>query len=211
MTTISYSTISQAPFPVLSTASHRSDRGPPSPTGKPNAHPYAIKTTSSALLTRSNSTNTPVHSAHFYVPTSTSPSSKHRYSRSDTDAAAATSPSPRPLPVPPSPQSPTKSSRIPGTFLSADEIQAPTWRTKRAETLPTLPQSPPIKLEDLPSNPKAWTFSQLSSYLTTALRVRSGDSLPLPVPVARDITNFVKDAKLDGRTFLRLTESDLEQ
>ncbi|KAF9457580.1 hypothetical protein BDZ94DRAFT_1301816 [Collybia nuda] len=72
---------------------------------KPNPHPYAIKTTSTALLSRSASipsstTSTP----YYYVPSSPSPSptkthaprpSRHRYSRS------LTSNDPRPLPVPP--------------------------------------------------------------------------------------------------------------
>lgn len=76
---------------------------------QPNPHPYAIRTTSTALLSRSNSS--PKHSNHpnHYVPSSPSPSPTrqksisshpnghgHRYSRS------LSSDSPRPLPVPPS-------------------------------------------------------------------------------------------------------------
>lgn len=150
MNTTAGSVSPQHPFPVLNKGIHRVE--PPASPPKPHVHPYAIKTTSSAILTRSNSALTPAHSSHYYVPTSTSPSSKHRYSRSDTDVNGL---SPRPLPVPPSPQSPTKAShRVFGTPRSVEDIQAPLWRTKRAETLPSLPAPSLAKSEDLPSNPK---------------------------------------------------------
>ena len=84
-------------------------------------------------------------------------------------------------------------------------------RTKRADTLPTPPPSSPIKLDDLPSNPKLWTTMQLASYLITALRVRSGENLPVPLAVAKDIATFVKEARLNGRLFLKLTGHDLEK
>lgn len=79
--------------------------------------------------------------------------------------------------------------------------------------MPSTPVSlaAPVTVEDLPSNPRAWTTAQLASYLITALRIRSGKSLPIPLPVTRDIAAFVKDARLTGRTFLRLSEQDLEQ
>lgn len=69
----------------------------------------------------------------------------------------------------------------------------------------------PVKLEDLPTNPKLWTPTQLSSYLTTALRVRSGEVMSLPLPVARDIAAFIKESKINGRLFLRLCEQDFDQ
>jgi hypothetical protein len=84
----------------------------------------------------------------------------------------------------------------------------------RAETLPTLPNPPfpsPVKVDDLPSNPRVWSTSQLASYLITALRVRSGEALPLPLPVAKDVASFVRQERLTGRAFLRLNEQDLEQ
>lgn len=40
----------------------------------PNAHPYAIKTTSTGLLTRSNSSPNAKSTRHYYVPLSPSPS-----------------------------------------------------------------------------------------------------------------------------------------
>uniref|UniRef100_D8PWS5 Expressed protein n=1 Tax=Schizophyllum commune (strain H4-8 / FGSC 9210) TaxID=578458 RepID=D8PWS5_SCHCM len=70
-----------------------------------NAHPYAIKTTSTGILSRSNSSpqHPPSHykSSHHYVPAAPKKSERparihgHRYSRS------LTSDSPRPLPAPP--------------------------------------------------------------------------------------------------------------
>jgi len=44
----------------------------------------------------------------------------------------------------------------------------------------------------------------------TALRVRTGETLALPAPVARDIAAFVRETKINGRVFLRLCEQDLE-
>lgn len=58
--------------------------------------------------------------------------------------------------------------------------------------------------EDLPSNPKAWNHHELAKYLSTVLRVKSA-------PVANDIARFVKEKRMTGRVFLRLTEEDLEE
>lgn len=104
-----------------------------------------------------------------------------------------------------------------------DEASGPSARTrlvprkaKRAETLPTFleplpaPIPQPLSLDDLPPNPKLWTPSQLSSYLISALRIRPSDGgAILPDRVAKDIAAFVKHARMTGRTFLRLTEEDL--
>ncbi|KIK67284.1 hypothetical protein GYMLUDRAFT_238593 [Collybiopsis luxurians FD-317 M1] len=159
---------------------------------KPNAHPYKIVTTSTALLSRSNSASKhPDSTHHHYVP-QTPPSSspgpkkhssghhRHRYSSS-----LSTDNLPRPLPVPPSPSKESPESK---SFYS----------------------SALLTLEDLPSNPKLWTSSQLCSYLSTALRVKSGESLQLPHQVARDIAGFVRESKITGKLFLRLDEKDLE-
>jgi len=190
----------------------------------PNPHPYAIKTTSTGLLTRSNSSsqNTQV-SRHYYVPPSptarkheetsqmSSPSRRtHRLSKSLSGVDSFESPNRRPLPAPPPHPSTLpsyESSASPGQWVTPK-------RSKRTETLPpTIPDLDitPVKLEDLPTNPKLWTPSQLSSYLTTALRVRSGEAMSLPLPVARDIATFVKDSKINGRLFLRLCEQDFDQ
>ena len=192
----------------------------------PNPHPYAIKTTSTGLLTRSNSSSQNIHvSRHYYVPPSPTvkkneelvrplripPSSRktHRLSRS-LSGVDSFEPPKRPLPAPP-----PHPSTLPSCEPSASPEQWVTpKRPKRTETPPLIipdPDITPVKLEDLPTNPKLWTPSQLSSYLTTALRVRSGEAMSLPLPVARDIATFVKESKISGRLFLRLCEQDLDQ
>ena len=208
MSAIIASSPEKKPFPITSPNGCRVERG--SAQSTPNQHPYAIKTTSTAVLTRSNSTGYAASHQHVYIP-STPPTSnsKHRHSKSDVSR-----PSPRPLPIPPSLESPTKPRNGHG-YTSSDEITFPSLRS-RADTLPnatntSLPTSPPpLKAEDLPSNPRVWTTSQLASYLITALRVKSGEVLPLPLQVAKDIAAFVKEARLNGRSFLRLNEHDLE-
>jgi len=185
---------------------------------KPNAHPYPIKTTSTGLLSRSNSS--PQHHSHhnssyYYVPSpSPSPTRSHpspglsgrahghQYSKS------LSSDQPLPLPIPPSFPSPSPSPSPTNQFNTPSP-----HRSKRADTLPSLPTPPPstaATLEDLPPNPKTWTPSQLSAYLATALRIKSGEALNLPLPVARDIATFVKQSKITGKSFLRFNESDLE-
>ncbi|KAL5526694.1 hypothetical protein ACEPAF_8419 [Sanghuangporus sanghuang] len=195
------------PFPVTSPSGNRVERG--STPSTPNQHPYAIKTTSTAVLTRSNSTGYAAPHQHVYIPSTPTSNSKHRHSKSDLSR-----PSPRPLPIPPSLESPSKARGGHG-YTSSEELVFPSVRA-RADTLPnasgvSLSASPsPVKADDLPSNPRVWTTSQLASYLITALRVKSGEVLPLPLPVAKDIAAFVKEARLNGRSFLRLNEQDLE-
>ncbi|KAJ8692175.1 hypothetical protein PTI98_009512 [Pleurotus ostreatus] len=160
---------------------------------KPNPHPYAIKTTSTALLSRSNSSSQSARPIHNYIP-SPSPSptrsrpSQRQYGYSHGSghrySRSLTGESPRPLPVPPSP-SPTKQ------LYTSGHGHSPSFDV------------------DLPANPKLWTPSQLATYLATALRVRSGESLQLPAPVARDIAAFVKTSKITGKEFLRFNEQDL--
>lgn len=216
---------SQTPFP--------SSNQPRSPAKKdsdlkPNPHPYAIKTTSTGLLTRSNSTSHNTNSTrHRYVPPSPTRSTKTSLSSADSNGSGnSDSRSPRPLPIPPS--FPSSSSSSNGDYHSAEDTFSFTpRRVKRAETLPsyavahpTPPRSAPprstVTLDDLPSNPKLWTPAELASYLTTALRVspsrmslENGDGIGIPARVAKDIATFVREAHITGRTFLRLSESDL--
>jgi hypothetical protein len=73
----------------------------------------------------------------------------------------------------------------------------------------------------LPPNPKVWTPTQLGPFLTSALRVRSGQSgsglqgaarnAPLTPRIARSIAAHVRYAEISGRVFLRLDEDDLAQ
>ncbi|THV05826.1 hypothetical protein K435DRAFT_61774 [Dendrothele bispora CBS 962.96] len=235
---------------------------------KPNAHPYAIKTTSTALLSRSNSTSQR-QIRHSYVPSSpvqqqhqqqqqqgpTRPQG-HRKGSSSFSGPILGSPSPRPLPVPP-PTMSTETGAYPSTgspspsprrnrLKRADTLASPEYHSDTASTPfalgeetswirhhhPSSQSSAAISastldLADLPANPKVWTPSQLSAYLTTALRVRSGvkknegggggeggggdgDDLKLPVRVAQDIAAFVREKKINGRVFLRWEEGDLE-
>ena len=111
---------------------------------QPNPHPYAIKTISTGIPSRSATTSTSIsHSHNHYVPLVPTPSpkkpsfshsergSRHRYSRSLTDDS-----SPRPLPPPP------------------DDITFPSRRSRgRAETLPTFDSA----------NPKQWSSAQLAA------------------------------------------------
>lgn len=180
------------------------------PALKPNPHPYAIKTTHTALLSRSNSSGHNTPSKYFYTPsTGTPPCSPtkhaheyrgHRYSTSLTGELPLSLPSPSPLPSP--------------THLHRSESEDDAFfRRPRADTLPTYLNDKDSTLsvepeENLPPNPKIWTPSQLSVYLTRALRVRSGERPP--ERVANDIALWVRREGVSGRTFLRWTDENLK-
>jgi hypothetical protein len=175
---------------------------------KPNPHPYAIKTTHTALLSRSSSSGHNTPSKYFYTPPTGTPSRSatdrgheyrgHRYSTSLTGVL----PSPLPSPL----SSPMHSQRSQSEDDSsrcrprADTL--PTYFTDNGNALFTEPE------EDLPLNPETWAPPQLSVYLTTALRVRSGERLP--ERVARDIASWVRREGVSGGTFLRWTDEDLK-
>ena len=156
---------------------------------KPNPHPYAIKTSTTGLLSSSSSFST-TSGTHHYIPPSPSPSptqtgfggaTRHRYSSLE---------SPRPLPPPPPA----------AALLASDDDDTP----RRVHRSHSLPQE--IKL---PEDPKRWSPAEVSIYLTSSLNeatVGGG-----PTPVAHDIATFVKDKKITGRRFLRLNEVDLEE
>ncbi|KAI0833856.1 hypothetical protein BC628DRAFT_1427720 [Trametes gibbosa] len=200
---------------------------------KPNPHPYAIKTTSTALLTRSHTAEHNVSATHhYYVPLSPNPSKSeatkgHRATKSlNSMSESPTREAPRPLPIPPPLDTPSDRRNGFGSagYASADESSKPRRRPRRSETMPSisLPASntgllaPMPSVEDLPENAKLWTPSQLATYLTSALRVTSNgkpgeaESIGLPPLVAKDIASFVKSARIGGRTFLRMNEEDFE-
>ncbi|KZV77301.1 hypothetical protein PENSPDRAFT_747042 [Peniophora sp. CONT] len=214
-----------APFPTFKSAPALKTN---SPAVKPNNHPYAIKTTSTGALARSNSSSAAASVRHHYIP-SPSPRSPersnskseyrgHRYSTSISGSSDRLQ------------LSPTRSERS----LSEDsnsglESPAPLpspgpRRSKRAETLPTVDTATAANIaafaagvtaqasiEDLPSNPKQWTPAQLSAYLVRALRVRSASGeAAVAAPVAKDIAAWVRAQSITGRVFLRWTEEDLE-
>jgi hypothetical protein len=174
---------------------------------KPNPHPYAIKTTHTGILSRSNSSGHNTPSRYLYTPPAGTPSRSptkpipeyrgHRHSASLTSEL--------PLPLPSPLDTPAHSQRS----QSEDDGSL---RRQRADTLPTYlvnnDGASAEPEEDLPHNPKTWTPSQLSVYLTTALRVRSGARLP--ERLARDITSWVRREAVSGRTFMRWTDEDLE-
>ncbi|KAK7442524.1 hypothetical protein VKT23_016122 [Stygiomarasmius scandens] len=180
---------------------------------KPNAHPYAIRTTSTALLSRSNS-QSHRETRHSYVPSSPQRERGHRKGSSSFGGITAAAPgSPRPLPVPPNTTSPTRQPRRAESAAPELAYQFPNNESSWIRhTSTSSASSSSMDLADLPPNPKIWTPSQLSAYLTTALRVRSGvkgdgeqeqEDLKLPVHVAQDIAAFVREKKIKGRVFLR--------
>ncbi|KAH9050368.1 hypothetical protein EDB83DRAFT_2226665 [Lactarius deliciosus] len=191
---------SASPLPLGSSKKH-------DPALKPNPHPYAIKTTHTGVLSRSNSSGHNTPSRYFYTPPPgsplRSPTKPKPESRGHRHSASLTGELPLPLPSPLA--SPAYSQRS----QSEDDLSL---RRQRADTLPTyLANTDGVSAEpeeDLPHNPKAWTPSQLSVYLTAALRVRSGERLP--ERVARDITSWVRREAVTGRTFLRWTDEDLK-
>ena len=78
---------------------------------------------------------------------------------------------------------------------------------RRTESADTLPLSTIPTLE-LPEDPKTWSPTHLSAYLSSTLHgARAGE---LPDQVTRDITAFVKEKQITRKTFLRLNEGDLE-
>jgi hypothetical protein len=157
----------------------------------PNPHPYAIKTTSTAVLSiNSSSPSTPSTTHHYIPPSSPAPRqargerryiTRHRYSRS------LTSDLPRSLPVPPS--------------ADKDEDSDDNTPPRRIQRTYSLPQE-----IELPEDPKRWTPAQVSLYLTSTLNTHD-----LPASVVRDITTFVNDKKISGKSFLKLNQVDLEE
>jgi hypothetical protein len=198
---MSASTAMPSASPLSPGLSNRHD-----PSLKPNSHPYAIKTTHTGILSRSNSSGPNTHSRYFYTPPQTpsrSPTKPIPEYRSHRHSASLTGELPPPLP------SPLASPAHPQRSPSEDDILL---RRQRADTLPTyLANNSAVSAEpeeDLPLNPKAWTPSQLSVYLTAALHVRSGARLP--ERVARDIATWVRREAVTGRAFLRWKDEDLK-
>ena len=149
-----------------------------------STHPYAIKTTSTALLSRAPSTGGNQHK-HVFIPVPPSPTSEekspkkaqhhgHRYSRSLTDDG------PMPLPAL-SPEGMPRKRRL-------------KLRPKRAVTL----------VDD----PKTWDSQRLFDHLHNALQNQEPN--PIPERLALDIASFVRNKALSGRTFVHLTAIDLE-
>lgn len=208
----------------------------PSPT-KENCHPYGVITTSTGLLTRSNSvTSSPF--THSYAPL-TSPSAPirtsrpktHRYSRSLSSADDIfTAPPPLPSPPPRSPSSRSRSmsrgddnSHFPELDMPSSDSES--WlksKMRASETLPSLftpkstaPTATPdtyeatAKVLGLPQNPKYWSPTNLSLYIGTVLSAKRGG--PLPDNVLRDVQIYFIREKVSGRQFMRFSEDDMDE
>ena len=176
---------------------------------EPNPHPYAIRTTSTGLLSRSNSSGRNITASHHhYIPVPPSPTKQerkgHRPARSLTSSPSLTYlKPPQPLPVP--------------ADFKSNAKHVP--RRVRAETLPTIMTTEvapvgSLASAELPANPKLWTVSQVSSYILNALRVPSrGSGYPesLPPAIVHEVAAMVQEAKINGRLFLRLNDEDLDR
>lgn len=148
----------------------------------------------------------------------------HEYTRSLSDA-------PSPLPVPPSPSaSPSRSPEDRAPYSGSP--------TKSKFTFPPPENEEDDRenlkktLESLPPNPKDWSRAELTTYLKSALRAQTAngqggflrDSLTnvilinwvvltgvlLPPRLVSDITQWVRDQGMNGRSFVRLGEDELE-
>ena len=117
-------------------------------------HPYAIKTTSTGILTRSNSTGSSGKPSYYYASVSPSAPSPalgkpqgrgHRHTKSLSNASIPS------LPLPPSSSTPVKLANWASNGNASDG--ALPGKLKRRETLPALSSSPrapkPIQLSDL--------------------------------------------------------------
>jgi hypothetical protein len=93
------------------------------------------------------------------------------------------------------------------TQLDDEDDDTPQKRMQRADTMLSS-ASAPLQDLDLPDDPTIWKPSQLSIYLSSILR--AGDA-KLPAAVAKDIASFVRENRITGKIFLRLSEDDLIQ
>ncbi|KAF8554017.1 hypothetical protein OG21DRAFT_1463222 [Imleria badia] len=206
---------------------------------QPNAHPYAVKTTSTALLSRSNTTpHSAHHTKHHYVPSPpsrilTGTRVRHRHSSSLSSVEAevcnvnGVRTIPEPLPTPPS-----------IVVASPDNPSVPLWRAdepkfshqvKRVETMPSSATEPitenhsydqkhefshdqDIRAElyaGLPPNPKQWNTGELTTYLETSFKSGSNSDGDKADSSLMNILECVRTRGFTGREILRLTDADL--
>ncbi|KAJ7053528.1 hypothetical protein C8F01DRAFT_1260512 [Mycena amicta] len=161
---------------------------------KPNAHPYPIKTTSTAALARSNSSSSasPAAARHHYVPVPPSPQREHsnggrreeyrghRYSRSfssseDVYSNGSTSSlqheGPRALPIPPN----VSNNSIAAMKAAAAQAQAQGNSNN--------------------VSPRRWTPEQLAAHLGNAVSPEAGE--------------WAARSGVGGRAFMRMGDDDL--
>lgn len=212
----------------------------PSPT-KENHHPYAVKTTSTGLLTRSNSSAGTPFTQHSYSPLA-SPSaptrvsrsrartSVHRYSKSLSSANEVFAmPPPLPSPLPHSSSRSSSMSRSgdddgqnrEAHILSSDSDSV-LAKARHMETLPSLftPKSTPaiVTLDPYEELAKALSLPQNPKYWSpTNLSLYIGTVLStkrggtLSENVLRDIQIQLIREKINGRQFMRFSEEDMDE
>ena len=147
---------------------------------------------------------------------------ERKYTRSLTDA-------PSPLPIPPSP------SASPSSHIRARYSDSPS----KSEFKPPPPEiegddreNLKMTLEGLPPNPRDWSKGELGTYLKAALRAQSANGqgwcpkynviyncplyiniestgIHLPPRLVLDITQWVREQGMNGRSFVRLGENEL--
>ncbi|WVQ80341.1 hypothetical protein IAT38_002446 [Cryptococcus sp. DSM 104549] len=226
------STATSAPIPTTPT-SHRSRSFPtpasPSPSYHPAppttpsrssssssySHPYAIQSTASSVLTRSNSSpaKSPVPLAH---RPSRSMSSLHNV----LEGPSVTTPSGAGA------VGAASASSVGGRYAkpkSLKELEEERRRSldspsasggtrpgaRRSGTLPDFlmgsgGREKRVKEVELPMNPKLWTPSELAQYLAYELRTGGvdGTGKVLPAPLVEDIKVWVLRQQVSGKTFL---------
>ncbi|KZP29954.1 hypothetical protein FIBSPDRAFT_946455 [Athelia psychrophila] len=179
----------------------------------PNAHPYAIKTTSTALLTRSNSAHATQGGRHYYVPLaspvsggsnsssssrsgsrdSNKGSNKGSRSRSGSEAGSGEDGGGNKNGYRGHRYSRSLGSDYtPAPYASAPSpvpVPIASRRNTFSELLSTITSWP-----DLPDSPKTWTPAQLAAYLA-----------PYPAAAA-----WVSARGLGGRAFVRIENVDLD-
>lgn len=214
----------------------------PSPTREnQNHHPYGIKTTSTGILTRSNSSAGAPYSQHSYSPVP-SPSSPHRLAPSNTTTHRYTKSLtsrdeafPIPIPTPPSLPSPpprtwSRSSSMSRSGDEESEVELASSdseyffasRTRHSETLPSLfaPKQAPVVVasDNYSETAKTLGLPQNPKYWSpTNLSLYLGTVLsagrdgPLQDHVLRHVQIHVIREKISGRQFMRLAEADIEE
>ncbi|CAK5280522.1 unnamed protein product [Mycena citricolor] len=155
---------------------------------RPNAHPYPIKTTSTAVLSRSNSVSSSPATKHHYIPISPSPKREasadssddkrkkddyrgHRYSRSlstsEDQHVLPAQQGPRALPVPPN---------VTNNSIAAINAAA--------------------KANELVVSPKRWTPEELAAHLGQSVSKEAGE--------------WAARSRIGGRAFMKMREEELE-
>ncbi|KAK4683726.1 hypothetical protein P7C73_g6502, partial [Tremellales sp. Uapishka_1] len=143
-----------------------------------NFHPYLIQTTSSSLLTRSNSSPS-------QPPANLS---RHRPSRSMSSLAGV-------------------EERRAGEAEAEPRVPQGGGGMKRSGTLPDFlkEKGKEEKELDLPINPKLWSPSELAQYIVYTLRTGGPDGTGqvLPAPLVEDIKTWVLRQQVTGRMFVK--------